>query len=82
MGFLAFALAGLLGGGGIILGRVFLELFDSTDGLGLSAAVLRVELQVVLRDLFLVVLGVEEEVFFVVDGGVGLAWVDGRIVGV
>ena len=42
-----------------------------------------VELQVFLRGLFLVVLdGVEEEVFFVVDGGVGLAWVDGRVVGV
>ncbi len=82
-GFVAFALAGLLGGGGVILGRVLLELFDSSDGFGLADVILGFELQyIVWAFVFVALYGVEEDVLVFVASGVGEVWVDVRVGGV
>jgi hypothetical protein len=80
---LAFTLAGLFGGGGVILGLVLLELFDSTDSFGLAAVIVGVEIQDLVWVFFFVALyGVEEDVLVFVASGVGEVWVDGRVGGV
>jgi hypothetical protein len=55
-GFGRVVLAGLLGGGGVLLGWVLLKLFDPTDVLGFAAIVLGVEVQYIVLVFFFVFL--------------------------
>ncbi len=82
-GVISVVLAGHLGGGGVILGRVLLELFDPTDGFGLAAAVLGVEVQYIFMVvIFDSLFGVVEDVLLFVANGVGEVRVNGRVGGV
>ena len=56
---------------------------DSTDGFGLAAVILGIEIQnIVWVFAFVAPYGVEEDVLVFVASGVGEVWVDGRVGGV
>ena len=60
-----------------------MKLFDSAECFGLVAVVLGVEIKGLFKVFFVLSLGgFEEDVVFVVTGGVGEVWVDGGIGGV